>query len=389
MGGVDLGVWGADPVALNDVWSSVDGVEWTQTTESASWPPRSRGNGLSIDGKIWLMGGNAPNDPTFSVGCGLFSSSDGVNWNEVVGPSGPCLRADKPQLIHGRLWLYNFTGSYVDYSKVADSLHCLADRDCDETTDDADNCVQAYNPRQLDVDADGLGDTCDADDDADDVPDDQDNCSGVANPEQIDLDRDGLGDLCDGCPRDSDADQADEDGDGKGDACDIELTGRVVYHGDATGTLYVTLQSVDGSSYPPYSQWVTTAYEWSAATTTVDFAVSGPPGTYKALSALIDTDGSGPPEGGGYLDVWADPGEPEGTQEVFFELPLADPTARFEIALEDTAGGADLDDDRFGGGGSGGGCGCQVGVPPTVPLTGLPVVLFVLALGWRRRRRAV
>lgn len=104
-----------------------------------------------------------------------------------------------------------------------------------------DNCPDDYNPRQRDVDDDGIGDVCDdfTDSDEDEIEDAVDNCPEEWNPEQEDSDEDGRGDKCDevndldwdedevpneedNCPEKFNPEQEDSDEDGIGDACDDE-----------------------------------------------------------------------------------------------------------------------------------------------------------------------
>jgi hypothetical protein len=93
-----------------------------------------------------------------------------------------------------------------------------------------DNCPLVYNPSQGDLDADGIGDSCDLCTDSDGdgfgnpgfpastCPDD--NCPTISNPVQEDSDGDTVGDSCDNCLLVSNPDQEDYDGDGIGDSCD-------------------------------------------------------------------------------------------------------------------------------------------------------------------------
>jgi hypothetical protein len=107
------------------------------------------------------------------------------------------------------------------------------DSDGDGVPDATDNCPNASNPGQGDLDGDGIGDACDSDRDGDGVVNTTDNCPNTANANQADLDGDGIGNVCDAdrdgdgvanvtdnCPDTANANQSDADGDGIGDACD-------------------------------------------------------------------------------------------------------------------------------------------------------------------------
>jgi cysteine-rich repeat protein len=80
---------------------------------------------------------------------------------------------------------------------------CGEDIDSDGVPNTEDICPTLYDPNQVDLDMDGLGDTCDPDDDGDGTTDTQDNCPGEANPGQEDMDQDSFGNACDA---DADAD---------------------------------------------------------------------------------------------------------------------------------------------------------------------------------------
>nr|WP_308213590.1 thrombospondin type 3 repeat-containing protein [Solirubrobacter phytolaccae] len=74
---------------------------------------------------------------------------------------------------------------------------CEFDTDRDGHFDTEDNCPNAPNPDQSDLDSDRVGDVCDNDDDGDYTRDGEDNCPLIPNPDQLDADADGIGAMCD------------------------------------------------------------------------------------------------------------------------------------------------------------------------------------------------
>lgn len=73
----------------------------------------------------------------------------------------------------------------------------VKDSDGDGVPDLSDNCPNASNPGQSDVDHDSLGDVCDSDNDNDGISNAADNCPLTSNHDQLDTDGDGIGDACD------------------------------------------------------------------------------------------------------------------------------------------------------------------------------------------------
>ena len=60
-----------------------------------------------------------------------------------------------------------YTASGSDISSIMEAIelglsYVVRDTDADGVMDDADNCMEDYNPNQVDVDQDGIGDICDA-----------------------------------------------------------------------------------------------------------------------------------------------------------------------------------------------------------------------------------
>lgn len=127
-------------------------------------------------------------------------------------------------------------GETLSFSPFA--IFGMDDADDDGVADQGDNCPEAPNADQTDLDEDGEGDVCDGDDDGDGIGDDVDVCPAAADAEQSDHDGDGIGDACDddddddgldddadNCPTFCNPEQADYDGDGIGNECDADVDG--------------------------------------------------------------------------------------------------------------------------------------------------------------------
>ncbi len=70
--------------AFNDVLTSTDGATWTEANPSAAFPPRSYAAAQVVNGTVWLMGGAVSSNFNAITSCldDAWSSTDGVNWTE-------------------------------------------------------------------------------------------------------------------------------------------------------------------------------------------------------------------------------------------------------------------------------------------------------------------
>jgi hypothetical protein len=111
MGGQTLPqfVPGVGEAFYNDVWSSPDGANWTRVTEHAPWSPRGMiQGGVEFKGRMWLLGGgtyDTPAHPTRLFYNEVWSSADGRDWRrEAVAPWAP-RQYHSVAVFDGRMWI--------------------------------------------------------------------------------------------------------------------------------------------------------------------------------------------------------------------------------------------------------------------------------------------
>lgn len=83
LGGVERYYDGTEVHLRNDVWYSADGKEWKQATSEAAWPARAYHAAAAFDGKLWVFGGGNYL-PTYAALNDVWSSPDGVTWTQVT-----------------------------------------------------------------------------------------------------------------------------------------------------------------------------------------------------------------------------------------------------------------------------------------------------------------
>lgn len=82
MGGTENYYFGDKKSLKNDVWFSPDGINWELATANAAWPPRAYHQAAVLNGKIYLFGGGNY-VPEYQAMNDVWSSEDGVHWTKV------------------------------------------------------------------------------------------------------------------------------------------------------------------------------------------------------------------------------------------------------------------------------------------------------------------
>ena len=90
----------------NDVWSSSDGINWIERTTSAAFSARYFHQVVTFNNQLWLLGG-CDGSPKSDV----WSSSDGINWSEQTTSAAFSAR-DFHQVVtfNNQLWLIGGDG---------------------------------------------------------------------------------------------------------------------------------------------------------------------------------------------------------------------------------------------------------------------------------------
>lgn len=89
LGGQDFGIMSN---FFNDVWSSTDGVTWTELTSDAGWEGRAGLRAVTFKDEIYIFGGSQFDDAAIVPGEAppriyyndVWKSADGMTWQEMT-----------------------------------------------------------------------------------------------------------------------------------------------------------------------------------------------------------------------------------------------------------------------------------------------------------------
>jgi len=105
LGGIENYYFGDEKSLKNDVWSSADGKEWKLETANAKWSPRAYHQAVVLNDKIYVMGGGNY-VPKYHAKNDVWSSSDGVNWTEETAAAPWSPRCWFSSAVYrGRMWV--------------------------------------------------------------------------------------------------------------------------------------------------------------------------------------------------------------------------------------------------------------------------------------------
>lgn len=115
LGGTENYYFGDHKSAKNDVWSSADGRNWKLETTNAGWFPRAYHQAAVLNGRIYVFGGGNY-VPDYEARNDVWSSADGVHWTEETSSAGWSSRLWFSSAVYrDRMWVLG------GYSKIPDT----------------------------------------------------------------------------------------------------------------------------------------------------------------------------------------------------------------------------------------------------------------------------
>lgn len=93
-------------VSLNDVWYSTDGITWTEATGNAAFSPRSEHTVHTMNDTMYLIGGTVFENFSSSFYNDVYSSNDGINWTQISTTSAfPVRSAHTAVSFDNKMWV--------------------------------------------------------------------------------------------------------------------------------------------------------------------------------------------------------------------------------------------------------------------------------------------
>lgn len=105
---------------LRDIWTSDDGVTWTQVTDAALWPASDYPRVVVFQDALYLLGGQGHSE--------LWRSPDGEHWTQLAAAAPWMTRYDHGALaFDGRLWVFGGEPAPRQVRVRGQAIHSLND----------------------------------------------------------------------------------------------------------------------------------------------------------------------------------------------------------------------------------------------------------------------
>jgi len=87
---------------FNDIWSTSDGVTWTEERANAAWTPRRSMSVVEFNGELWMFGGWSP---ISGYSQEIWKSSDGVVWTRATTTAPWSAReGQQVEIFQNKIW---------------------------------------------------------------------------------------------------------------------------------------------------------------------------------------------------------------------------------------------------------------------------------------------
>jgi hypothetical protein len=120
---------GGTTTRLNDVWSSPDGMNWTQQNPVGGtiFSPRTAHSAVVYGGKLWVIGGDVANgSPNDTWVNDVWYTADGATWvNATAGAAFPAREGHSVAVLNNSMWMIggdNGGGALADVWTSADGM---------------------------------------------------------------------------------------------------------------------------------------------------------------------------------------------------------------------------------------------------------------------------
>lgn len=138
----------------NDIWSSVDGIDWHLESAQAAFAPRTNHKLLEHGGRLYLIGGEVGEEGYLPVYANdVWSSADGVDWQLETNNPGFSYRFDKPFIsFNDKIWMIggitaNSIMEHNDIWSSVDGKHWVLENESAEFSPRRGHKLVAYQNR--------------------------------------------------------------------------------------------------------------------------------------------------------------------------------------------------------------------------------------------------